>query len=256
MKMNNSRKICHHYPFFQPVAKYEWAKEKRLTWINGSRIEWPTADGQPPPDIPECGFSGSDGQCAAKGQKNSWILIILLLLISLCNKKSKISRWICAWSIFNPRHRAQPLSPRSTHSYLDYRQSGGRSGVCLFNSACCDDVCEVRQRSTVVAWLYNVKPKPQFYEDNFVILCRRIYEYKTFLSAVEEEGAKSWRLDGSMLIFSPQRWSNLVFMVCILDGGISTATEAMVYQWFPTPHLIKLISQWWRTMCAGSIFFD
>ncbi|OWA54198.1 hypothetical protein BV898_18610 [Hypsibius exemplaris] len=40
--------------------------KQRFTFYENKTVPWPTSDGSPPADVPECGFTGQEGRCAAE----------------------------------------------------------------------------------------------------------------------------------------------------------------------------------------------
>ncbi|OQV25006.1 hypothetical protein BV898_01214 [Hypsibius exemplaris] len=69
----------------QSIGTYSWSSRK-LIWDTERAIDWPTVDGQPPRDVPLCGFSGDQGICAEKAMSKvltpSAVTTVSLLLIS------------------------------------------------------------------------------------------------------------------------------------------------------------------------------
>ncbi|OWA50614.1 hypothetical protein BV898_15125 [Hypsibius exemplaris] len=67
----------------QIIGTYEWVKGG-LLWRKESSIRWPTFDQRPPPDIPVCGFSGSEGPCAAGSTVINATTPSVVLVLVLC----------------------------------------------------------------------------------------------------------------------------------------------------------------------------
>ncbi|OWA50158.1 hypothetical protein BV898_14683 [Hypsibius exemplaris] len=58
----------------QTIGVFDGTKQ-RFTFNENKTVPWPTANGLPPADVPECGFTGHEGRCAA--EKTSTIITTL-----------------------------------------------------------------------------------------------------------------------------------------------------------------------------------
>ncbi|OQV23653.1 putative Solute carrier family 13 member 3 [Hypsibius exemplaris] len=50
----------------QVVGSFFWYPKGHLVWSQDLHMDWATANSQPPLDVPVCGFSGQEGECATK----------------------------------------------------------------------------------------------------------------------------------------------------------------------------------------------
>ncbi|OWA52893.1 hypothetical protein BV898_17334 [Hypsibius exemplaris] len=101
----------------QPIGSWTWATGQFL-WRSQMEVDWPTTDGQPPLDVPLCGFAGCSLTNSRLTTAVASVLVVVLLMICAVYARQRFIFWTAKGVWLTAEHIGAPKMDGRTRSCL------------------------------------------------------------------------------------------------------------------------------------------